>query len=103
MHAALRDVPRNDPVADTAALDEADNGPILRPVAQIAPGGAAAQHEQPVRPQARFYGARIGAVDGVGGEMRNGGLKRATPQRAQHYAYCGVPAIVISLLPDISE
>lgn len=103
MRAPLRDVTGDDPVPDAGALDEADNGPILCPVAQIAPGGAAAQHEQPVRPQARFYGPGISTVDGIRGEMLDGGLKRATPQRAQNYAYCGVPAIVISLLPYVSE
>lgn len=91
----------DNPMPDAVALDQANNGPILRHMPQIVPSGATAHHAQIVRPECDFYGARVGSVDGRRREVRHRGRHRATPERSQQNANSSGTAIPLLLLAPI--
>jgi hypothetical protein len=86
---------------DAIALDQADNGPILRHMPQIVPSGATTHHAEIVRPERDFDGARVSAVDWRYSQMRHGRLLRAAPQRSQQNANSSRTAIPLLLLTPI--
>lgn len=91
----------DNPMPDAVALDQANNGPILRHMPQIVPSGATAHHAQIVRPERNFDGARVGSVDGRRREVRHCGRHRATPERSQQNANSSGTAIPLLLLAPI--
>lgn len=91
----------DNPVPDAIALDQADNGPILRHMPQIVPSRATAHHAEIVRSERNFDGARVGSVDWRRREMRHRGRHRAAPERSQQNANSSGTAIPLLLLAPI--